>query len=250
MNANLEEAANIATEYLSSLENLPNETQHILAEIKHRDTKTYELTEEIRKETQKYFRHSSKNPGQALSAKDTAIPETVNALYAQVDALAAEKVALAERLVRIFERAMARLQHDIQRILKLQGDDPGLPATQHFLSSVDSTVQQIQTGMRTAAAAIEAPAAASASLSAAGQPPQKSEPFAHSSFVRVLSVVLFVLIPSCIALACMHAAAETHATILQCWIHPLYPSLETPCFPVVTRFSSLPSAIPFLAVSR
>ncbi|KAI0353114.1 hypothetical protein OH77DRAFT_662796 [Trametes cingulata] len=175
MNANLEEAANIATEYLSSLENLPNETQHILAEIKHRDAKTYELTEEIRKETQKYFRHSSKNAGQALSARDAAIPETVGALYAQADALAAEKVALAGRLVRLFERALARLQHDVQRILKLQGDDPGLPATQHFLGAVDSTVQQLQSGMRAAAAAaIEAPSAAAASGSmSAAQPPQK-----------------------------------------------------------------------------
>ncbi|KAH9855072.1 hypothetical protein C2E23DRAFT_867148 [Lenzites betulinus] len=172
MNANLEEAANIATEYLSSLENLPNETQHILAEIKERDSKTQELTDEIRKETQKYFRHSSKNAGQALPGKDAAIPDTVRALYARVDALAAEKVVLSERLVRTLERALARLDHDVRRILKLQGDDPGLPATQHFLGSVDSTVQSIQANLRTAAAVIEAP---SASISTGGPPPQKSE---------------------------------------------------------------------------
>ncbi|KAH9899585.1 hypothetical protein C8Q73DRAFT_680404 [Cubamyces lactineus] len=173
MNANLEEAANIATEYLASLENLPNETQHILAEIKHRDIRTQELTDEIRKETQKYFRHSAKNAGQALSGKDAAIPDAVNTLYAEVDALAAEKVALSERLVRLLERAMSRLNHDIQRILKLQGDDPGLPATQHFLGSADSTVQQLQANLRTAAAAVDSP---SASISAA-PPPQKSEQF-------------------------------------------------------------------------
>ncbi|KAI0677275.1 hypothetical protein C8Q78DRAFT_960660 [Trametes maxima] len=187
MNANLEEAANIATEYLASLENLPNETQHILAEIKHRDYPAHlvglrtcvplELTDEIRKETQKYFRHSSKNAGQALSGKDAAIPDTVNVLYAEVDALAAEKTALAARLVRIFERALSRLNHDIQRILKLQGDDPGLPATQQFLSSVESTVQHIQTNLRTATAAIESP---SASISTA-PPPQKSESLAATA---------------------------------------------------------------------
>ncbi|KAI0650469.1 hypothetical protein C8Q79DRAFT_901818 [Trametes meyenii] len=179
MNANLEEAANIATEYLASLENLPNETQHILAEIKQRDVRTQGmcLTDDIRKETQKYFRHSSKNAGQALSGKDAAIPDAVNTLYAEVDALAAEKTALAARLVRIFERALSRLNHDIQRILKLQGDDPGLPATQQFLSSVESTVQHIQTNLRTATAAIESP---SASISAA-PPPQKSESPATAS---------------------------------------------------------------------
>ena len=102
-----------------------------------------DLAEEIRKETQKYFRHSQKFAGQPLPAKDAGIPETVNALYAEVDVLAAEKVALAARLVKLLERAMARLQHDLQKILKLQGDEPGLPPTQHFLRNVDSTMQQL-----------------------------------------------------------------------------------------------------------
>ncbi|RPD80838.1 hypothetical protein L226DRAFT_121828 [Lentinus tigrinus ALCF2SS1-7] len=169
MNANFEEAANIATEYLSSLENLPNEAQHILIEIRHRETKTQDLAEEIRKETQKYFRHSQKNAGQPLPAKDAAIPEIVNGLYAQVDVLAAEKVALATRLVKLLERAMARLQHDLQKILKLQGEEPGLPPTQHFLNSVDSTMQQLQSSLRSAAAAVEPPPAAAP----AAPPPQK-----------------------------------------------------------------------------
>ena len=117
-----------------------------------------ELSEEIRKETQKYFRHSSKNAGQPLPGKDAAIPDTVSGLYADLDALAAEKVDLSDRLVKIFERAMARLQHDLQKILKLQGEEPGLPPTQHFLSSVESTVQQIQS-LRAAAQAIEVPTA-------------------------------------------------------------------------------------------
>ncbi|TFK94244.1 hypothetical protein K466DRAFT_397529 [Polyporus arcularius HHB13444] len=158
MNANLEEAANIATEYLSSLENLPNEAQHILTEIRHREAKTQELAEEIRRETQKYFRHSQKNAGQpSLPAKDAAIPATVNGLYAEVDLLAAEKIALSARLVKLLERAMARLQHDLQKILKLQGEEPGLPPTQHFLSNVDTTVQQLQTSLRNAVAAAVSP---------------------------------------------------------------------------------------------
>ncbi|PIL37396.1 transcription factor [Ganoderma sinense ZZ0214-1] len=169
MNANLEEAANIATEYLASLENLPSEAQHILVEIKHRDIRSQELSEEIRKETQKYFRHSSKNVGQPLPGKDAAIPDTVSGLYADLDALAAEKVALSDRLVKIFERAMARLQHDLQKILKLQGEEPGLPPTQHFLSSVESTVQQIQS-LRAAAQAIEVP---TAPIPVAAPPAQK-----------------------------------------------------------------------------
>ncbi|KAI0752772.1 hypothetical protein C8Q80DRAFT_1148148 [Daedaleopsis nitida] len=170
MNANLEEAANIATEYLASIENLPNEAQHLLIEIKHRDTKSHDLIEEIRKETQKYFRHSSKNAGQPLPSKDAAIPDTVSVLYAEVDALAAEKTALADRLVKIFERAMARLQHDLTRIHKLQGDEPGLPPTQQFLSSVESTVQQLQASFKTAAtAAAESPPATTPQVQTSGR---------------------------------------------------------------------------------
>ena len=130
-----------------------------------------ELAEEIRKETQKYFRHSSKNAGQALPGKDAAIPDTVSALYADIDALATEKVALADRLVKLVERALARLQHDLQKILKLQGEEPGLPATQQFLSSVETTVQQIQ-NLRAAAQAIDVPVA---------PPPVPAAPPAHKS---------------------------------------------------------------------
>ncbi|KAI1796121.1 hypothetical protein LXA43DRAFT_970036 [Ganoderma leucocontextum] len=186
MNANLEEAANIATEYLASLENLPSEAQHILVEIKHRDIRSQELAEDIRKETQKYFRHSSKNAGQPLPGKDAAIPDTVSGLYADLDALAAEKVALSDRLVKIFERAMARLQHDLQKILKLQGEEPGLPATQHFLSSVESTVQQIQS-LRAAAQAIEVPTAP-APVSAP-PPPKKRKTTSSAGSIKLPSPV-------------------------------------------------------------
>lgn len=131
-----------------------------------------ELADEIRKETQKYFRHSQKNAGQpSLPAKDAAIPETVNALYMEVDLLAAEKIALAARLVKLLERAMARLQHDLQKILKLQGEEPGLPPTQHFLNNVDTTVQQLQTSLRNAVAAAVSPPPAAPP---AAPPPQKS----------------------------------------------------------------------------
>ncbi|KAI0751065.1 hypothetical protein C8Q80DRAFT_1155286 [Daedaleopsis nitida] len=53
---------------------------------------------------------------------------------------------------------MARLQQDLARIRTLQGDEPGLPPTQQFLGSVESTVQQLQASLKTAAAAaVEAP---------------------------------------------------------------------------------------------
>ena len=67
---------------------------------------------------------------------------------------------------------MARLQHDLARILKLQGDEPGLPPTQHFLSTVDSTMQQLQTNIRTVVAAVEPPPVSAPVVP--GPPPKKS----------------------------------------------------------------------------
>ena len=130
------------------------------------------LNDSITKETHRYMRTSAKLAGQAaLDGKHAALPESINALYAELDVLAGEKVALAERLVKLFERALARLKHDLARILKLQGDEPGLPPTQHFLNAVESTVQQLQTNIRAASAAAETPTAATP----AAPPPQKSE---------------------------------------------------------------------------
>ena len=126
------------------------------------------------------MRTSAKLAGQAaLDGKHAALPESINALYVELDVLAGEKVALAERLVKLFERALARLKHDLARILKLQGDEPGLPPTQHFLSTLDSTVQQLQTNLRAASVVAETPTVSTP----VPPPPQKSTCFFSSFFL-------------------------------------------------------------------
>ncbi|PIL23566.1 transcription factor [Ganoderma sinense ZZ0214-1] len=149
MNARLEEAAQIATDYLASLENLPQEAQHLLAEIKHLDARSEELTDKIATETKNYVHHH--HPRQNAHAHARAIPAAVGRMYDEVNALAAAKVALSARLAALLERAMARLQHALQRILELEGDEPGLLPTQDFLAGVERTVRQIN-GLRAAAA--------------------------------------------------------------------------------------------------
>ncbi|KAM5536093.1 hypothetical protein V8D89_010192 [Ganoderma adspersum] len=144
MTARLEEAARIATEYLGSLENLPQEAQHVLEEIKHLDARSEELTDMIATETKHYFN----NPRPIGRA---GIPAAVSRMYDDVNALAADKVALSGRLTKLLERAMARLQHDLVRVVELEGDEPGLPPTQDFFAGVENTVQQIN-GLRAAAA--------------------------------------------------------------------------------------------------
>lgn len=56
--------------------------------------------------------------------KDTLIPAKIDAAYVEIDKLAAEKLELAERVVELITRARARLDHDLSKVLVLQGEPP------------------------------------------------------------------------------------------------------------------------------
>ncbi|OBZ70433.1 Chromatin modification-related protein png1 [Grifola frondosa] len=144
MNANLEEAANIAAEFVASLDNLPNETQHILAEIKHREARSQELQQEMQKESAKYIRHSMRS--------------------SEIMTLAEEKEALAQQLVRLIERARARLDYDLNRVLVLQGDEQALQASYSLGSSARNAVQQMTESLRNAIAIPDAPSPSGVSV--------------------------------------------------------------------------------------
>ncbi|CCL98241.1 uncharacterized protein FIBRA_00235 [Fibroporia radiculosa] len=225
------------------LDNLPSETQHILAEIRHRDVRTHgasarhllrlgganiwvllmqsrpftpsvldwlpvppdrlsvldpppggiigissygtlersQLQQEVQKETSRYIRHSTKlgagtTTPTPLSAKDSALPQTISAHYAEIDQLAGEKEALARRLVQLIERARARLDHDLNKVLVLQGDLD--PAAQVVLSGVAAVgggtrnaAEKINESLRNAIAIPEAPIV---SVVSPAPPPTKS----------------------------------------------------------------------------
>ncbi|GBE79810.1 hypothetical protein SCP_0210110 [Sparassis crispa] len=171
---NLEEAASVAAEYIASLENLPQETQHILHEIQHRDARTNELQQEIQKETAKYIRHSLRSatmsPAQSLPPKDSAIPPAIEASYAEIDQLAEEKEKLAQRLVKLIERARTRLEYDLNRVLILQGElDPSVQVAYTGLAARNAA-QQMTESLRNAIAIPEAPVVVAVS---SVQPPLK-----------------------------------------------------------------------------
>ncbi|TCD63483.1 Histone acetyltransferase complex subunit [Steccherinum ochraceum] len=147
--ANLEEAASIAIEFISSLDNLPHEVQHLLAEIQHKDAKVHELQQEITRESAKYMRHSlraSGAPAQTLSQKDLSIPQLVRAHHAEIDQLSDEKIALAERIVRLIARAQVRLDADVQKVMVLQGEEPVVPQTASFYNATPARTPMTQRG--------------------------------------------------------------------------------------------------------
>lgn len=138
-----------------------------------------ELSAKIATETKEYLQRSRGNAGRARPPRDAA-PAAVARMYDELDALAAEKVDLSARLVQKFERVMARLQNDMQRVLELEGDEPGsLPPTREFLQNLESTVQQISSLRAVAAQEMGigslAPLPPAAASTTSAPPAQKSK---------------------------------------------------------------------------
>ncbi|KAI0698563.1 hypothetical protein BC835DRAFT_640979 [Cytidiella melzeri] len=168
---NLEEAATVASEFIAGLDNLPAEIAHLLAELKHRDTRSQELLQEIQKEGSKYVRHSLRSaPSQALSAKDTAIPALVQANYDEIDKLCLEKERLAERIAQLVMRAKSRLDCDLNRVLVLQGEaDLSVQAGYYPPTIVKNPVAQVNEILRNVPSVAEVPTTPTPS----GPPPLK-----------------------------------------------------------------------------
>ncbi|KAH7887455.1 hypothetical protein F5I97DRAFT_831909 [Phlebopus sp. FC_14] len=129
---NLEEAANIASEFIATLENIPSEIQFILQELRTKETQSQELQLEIAKDSHKFIRHALRSDATDASAtnqKDKPSPsppsEKINQARKTLATLADEKIALAERIVELISRKRSRLDYDLARVLVLQGEsDP------------------------------------------------------------------------------------------------------------------------------
>ncbi|KAG5653842.1 hypothetical protein H0H81_010115 [Sphagnurus paluster] len=127
---NLEEAANIASEFIYSLDNLPNEVNHLLQEIKAKETRAQELQVDIDKDSAKYIRHSirasvsipSSPSSRAPSPKSGALPAKIEAAYAEINKLSAEKITLAQTLIELINRTRSRLDSDLAKVRILQGE--------------------------------------------------------------------------------------------------------------------------------
>ncbi|KAL0578863.1 hypothetical protein V5O48_003143 [Marasmius crinis-equi] len=152
---NLEDAANIATEFIYSIENVPNEVKHLLEEILHKETKSQQLQQQIDSDSARWMKHSLRGntPTSSLSASPSPSPssssKSVNHLparikhnYAEIDQIAAEKIALSQKMIELISRTSARLDVDLNKVRQLQGDIPDYTKTNGLsavptLTSVD-----------------------------------------------------------------------------------------------------------------
>ncbi|KAL0950122.1 hypothetical protein HGRIS_010118 [Hohenbuehelia grisea] len=143
---NLEEAANIASEFISSLDNLPSEVNHLLQEIKHKEVRSQELQQELARDQSRYIRHSLRTASPPASTPSGAtpssagqtptptptptstsgfkphIPAKVATSYAELDQLADEKIALAQKVIELLAKTRTRLDCDLAKVRVLQGE--------------------------------------------------------------------------------------------------------------------------------
>ncbi|GJJ07320.1 hypothetical protein Clacol_001521 [Clathrus columnatus] len=117
----MEEAQTIVTEYIQSLDNLPAEVQHYLAEIRDKENKISDIQLRLQARMSSYLRHASR-PGVVLSPKDAVIPEQISLEHAKLMALAEEKVRCAEKVVKLVSRSLGRLDVDLARALDRNSD--------------------------------------------------------------------------------------------------------------------------------
>ncbi|KAJ7124735.1 hypothetical protein C8R43DRAFT_898879 [Mycena crocata] len=160
MNANpqsLEDASTIVSEFIYSLDNLPNEVAHLLQEIKEKEIRAQELQQEIDKDSARYIRHSLKASNSAASSatsvspspaasrapspKSMLLPGKISAAYAEINELSSEKCILAQRIIDLVSRTRARLDADLTKVRVLQGEipDQSLSARVARAPSVTST---------------------------------------------------------------------------------------------------------------
>ncbi|TEB37082.1 hypothetical protein FA13DRAFT_1705410 [Coprinellus micaceus] len=163
---NYDEAAAMAVESISSLDNLPNEVQHILNEISHLERKCQGSTSRPRSpgtndgtsgtsSVRAQF-HSPFLLGSSLSGRSTAragprplkltCRPASQLAYAEVDALSAEKIQLAERLIQLLTRTQSRLDGDVIQVRTLQGESmeeirrSGLPLNSRLEPSISGSL--------------------------------------------------------------------------------------------------------------
>ncbi|KAF9498720.1 hypothetical protein BDN71DRAFT_1443133 [Pleurotus eryngii] len=153
---NMEEAAAIATEYISSIDNLPNEVLHILQEIRHKDMRYQEIQQELSRDQARLIRHSLRHPSPSANTPGSVsatsptvdspvgqtptgtngssrllIPSKVESAYAELNQLADEKIALSQRIIEVLARSRARLDFDLAKVRALQGESE-IPNTRSY----------------------------------------------------------------------------------------------------------------------
>ncbi|CAE6535103.1 unnamed protein product [Rhizoctonia solani] len=179
----MEEAANIASECIYSLDNLPSEVAFLLNEIKVKDQKCQEIQERNKSRMAKAFAHrtgslSAANPANAnpgpkdpfMAGSQAQLQQKIRVDQERVEKLSAQKVALAQRLQQLVMKASGRVEADLTRVRIASGE---LPAPQPLIPDPPSELPAF-----TVPPTLQIPAASPATIASAlpVAPAKPSEP--------------------------------------------------------------------------
>ncbi|KAG8891066.1 hypothetical protein FRB98_000075 [Tulasnella sp. 332] len=122
----MEEAQQIAADYISSLDNLPTEVKFLTEEIRLKEVETMELQNNVNRKIQRANPRLHTN-NHSVKDRDRDLAERIKPDLDRIEQLAQAKVALAERLVAIMTRTCGRLDYDLNRVRIASGEVPAVP---------------------------------------------------------------------------------------------------------------------------
>ncbi|KAG8956674.1 Histone acetyltransferase complex subunit [Tulasnella sp. 424] len=132
----MEEAQQIAQDFIASLDNVPLEVKFLLEEINQKEKQGQELQRIV---NNKILRANPRVPG-GQAHKDLNFEATIQPDIDRIQSLADDRVALAQRLVSILTRHCGRLEYDINRVRVAAGEAPltNVASTPAFDSGVSA----------------------------------------------------------------------------------------------------------------
>jgi len=145
----MEEAQQIAQDYIVSLDNLPIEIKFIMEEIKLKEQESMELQNQVNRRIYKSL------PRITPPGKDINLTEKIQPELDRIEHLAQAKVELSNRLVMLLTRTCGRLEHDINRVRVASGEVPLMPTnTMNDFSTVSLGIPSSVAGVGLGAASI------------------------------------------------------------------------------------------------
>ncbi|UZJ52380.1 hypothetical protein CBS101457_001700 [Exobasidium rhododendri] len=136
----LGEVAQLATEFISTLDNLPQEVQHMIKEIEHKDAKVQEMLPKLaaREAQMRELLSRKENLSDVDKAKMDKISEKIKVDYARADEWSVQKEVLSKKLWRCLYAHKHRLDQEVEKISPalIKQVESTLPALPSALTSV------------------------------------------------------------------------------------------------------------------
>ncbi|KAJ7595077.1 hypothetical protein C8J56DRAFT_855779 [Mycena floridula] len=121
-----EDAQNLATEFIWSLDTVHREVRHLLEELKHKETRAQDLQEQVDHDSARFMRSKSDSTN--------LLPEKIARTYEEIHSLCSDKASICQRIIDLIQRTSARLDSEVGKIKILTGEDLPAPAFHPIIS--------------------------------------------------------------------------------------------------------------------